>query len=239
MLLNIAMTADGKIATASRKTTTFGSPRDLEHLYELRATADAILCGARTLIETGATLGNGGRRFDQQRKAAGLSRYPLRILVTGTGSIPSNAPLWSRKWGPLIVLTTALAGKPTIARLCRKADWVRVYPGNTVDFVDAISWLQREFGIRRILGEGGGELNDALFRSGLVDEINITWCPLVFGGQLAPTLSEGIGFPTLATSALFRLHSATPIGDECFLIYRANSATKTLSSVPEPNVRQS
>lgn len=221
VLLNVAMTADAKIATATRRTTTFGSPQDRKHLYELRSTVDAILCGARTLIETGATLGNGGRRFDQRRTAAGLSRYPVRVLVTGTGSIPSHAPVWSRKWGPIIVLTTSNAGGKALARLRRNADWVRVYPDDGIDFADALAWLRCEFGIRRIVSEGGGELNDALIRSRLVDEINITWCPWVFGGQAAPTLSDGIGFPTLAQAAQFRLHSATPAGNELFLVYRA------------------
>ncbi len=215
------MTADAKIATATRRTTTFGSPRDQEHLYELRATADAILCGARTLIETGATLGNGGRRFGQLRTAASLSRYPVRVLVTGTGSIPSCAPVWARKWGPIIVLTTAKAGEQAIARLRRKADWVRVYPEDGIDFANALAWLRSEFGILRLVSEGGGELNDALIRGGLVDEIHLTWCPWVFGGQAAPTLSDGIGFQTLAQAAGFRLHSVTPAGNELFLVYRA------------------
>lgn len=215
------MTADGKIATAARKTTTFGSPRDREHLYELRATADAILCGARTVIETGATLGNGGSRFAQRRRVAGLSRYPVRVLVTGAGSIPPTAPLWSRNWGPIVVFTTTRAGEQAITRFRKNSDSVRVYPEDSIDFVDALRWLQREYGVRRVLGEGGGELNDALFRSELVDEINLTWCPWIFGGRAAPTLSDGIGFPTLAQAASFRLHSVTPAGNELFLVYRS------------------
>ena len=48
VLMNMAMTADGKIATANRVVSSFGSRRDQEHLYELRATADAVMAGART-----------------------------------------------------------------------------------------------------------------------------------------------------------------------------------------------
>ena len=43
VLVNMAMTADGKIATANRRIHSFSSSRDLEHLYELRATADAVM----------------------------------------------------------------------------------------------------------------------------------------------------------------------------------------------------
>ena len=37
VLVNMAMTADGKIATANRAVSTFGSQRDHNHLLELRA----------------------------------------------------------------------------------------------------------------------------------------------------------------------------------------------------------
>jgi hypothetical protein len=39
VFVNMAMAADGKIATANRAVHSFGSARDLNHLYELRATA--------------------------------------------------------------------------------------------------------------------------------------------------------------------------------------------------------
>ena len=64
---NLAMTADGKIATANRAAHSFGSAHDLAHLYELRATADAILCGARTVEISNATLGNGGEKHRRRR----------------------------------------------------------------------------------------------------------------------------------------------------------------------------
>ncbi len=67
VFVNMAMTADGKIATANRAVHSFGSARDLRHHYELRATADAILCGARTVEISEATLGNGGEKFRRQR----------------------------------------------------------------------------------------------------------------------------------------------------------------------------
>jgi hypothetical protein len=67
----MAMTADGKIATANRaRFTSFGSKRDLEHLYELRATADAVMCGARTVKfrtfweRAGRNSGGGGSNAD-------------------------------------------------------------------------------------------------------------------------------------------------------------------------------
>ena len=49
VLINMAMTADGKIATANRAVSSFSSRRDHDHLLALRATADAVMAGARTV----------------------------------------------------------------------------------------------------------------------------------------------------------------------------------------------
>ena len=220
ILVNMAMTADGKIATANRAVTTFGSPRDLAHLYELRATADAILCGARTVEETGATLGNGGEKYRRVRLRRRLTEYPLRIVASASGNLSPTAALWQNRESPIIVLTSKQATKAKLARLNKLTKHVWVSPGAEVDLVAALARLKTEFGVQRLLCEGGGELNDSLFRAGLVDEIHLTVCPRIFGGRTAPTIAGGVGFARLADAAQFELASRRPHGDELFLVYR-------------------
>src|SRR5215469_12774122 len=84
---NFAMTADGKIAFASREFVPFGSDRDREHMMELRATADAVMAGARTVEMPGVTMGPGGKKFQRLRLRRGLSEFNLRVIVSGNGSI--------------------------------------------------------------------------------------------------------------------------------------------------------
>src|SRR5437763_3920578 len=87
VFVNMAMTADGKIATANRAVSTFSSPRDFEHLLELRATADAVMAGARTVDQEGVSLGPGPARFRRVRLKNGLAEYNLRIVASGSGSL--------------------------------------------------------------------------------------------------------------------------------------------------------
>ena len=218
VLVNMAMSADGKIATADRAIHTFGSARDLAHLYELRATADAVMCGART-VALDATLGPGGLKYRRLRLRRGLAEYPLRVVVSGSGSVDPALPVFAARFSPILVFTTARAGSARLRRLAAVADEVIVAGKATVDFAAALAHLRRRWGVRRLLCEGGGELNDALFRADVVDELHLTICPFIFGGRDAPTLADGRGVDRLAAARQFRLARRRRVGDELFCVF--------------------
>ncbi len=218
VLVNMAMSADGKIATANRAIHTFGSPRDQAHLYELRATADAVMCGART-VALDATLGPGGLKYRRRRLRRGLAEYPLRVVVSGSGSVDPALPVFAARFSPILVLTTARAGLARLRRLAAVADEVIVAGEAEVDFAAALAHLRRRRGIRRLLCEGGGELNEALFRADVVDELHLTICPFIFGGRDAPTLADGRGVDRLAAARSFRMTRRRRVGDELFCVF--------------------
>ena len=219
VLVNMAMTADGKIATANRRVASFGSRRDLEHLYELRATADAVMCGARTVQAGEVTLGPGGAQHRRARVRQGLAEYPLRILVSGSGSLDPRAPVFRKRFSPIVVLTTGRAARARLERLRAVAAEVVIGGGEQIEWPSALAYLRGHWKVERLLCEGGGELNDALFRAGLVDELHLTICPFVFGGRTAPTLAEGAGVERLADAARLQLKRRRRIGDELFCVF--------------------
>jgi riboflavin-specific deaminase-like protein len=217
VFINMSMTADGKIATANRAVSSFGSTRDHDHLLELRATADAVIAGARTVDSADVNMGPGSARFRRARLKRGLTEYNLRVIVSGSGSVDPNAAIFKHRFSPIIILTTGIASAPKLARLRSLADEVKVFGAKEINFKKAFDWLRRKWGVRRLLCEGGGELNDALFRAGLVDELHLTVCPKIFGGREAPTLAEGTGVQRLSDAVQLRLKSSRRIGDEIFL----------------------
>jgi riboflavin-specific deaminase-like protein len=191
----------------------------LEHLYQLRATADAILCGARTVEISNATLGNGGEKFRRLRLKNGLAEHPLRVIVSGSGSIDPAAKIFQKRFSPIIVLTTRRAPAAKLAQLRNLADEVKICGETEVDFRAALRWLKAKWNVRWLLCEGGGELNDALFRADLVGEIRLTICPQIFGGRTAPTIADGWGFPKLALTPHFKLASARNFKGELFTAF--------------------
>jgi len=220
VLVNMAMTADGKIATANRAVSSFGSARDHEHLLELRATVNAVMSGARTVDSADVNMGPGGAKFRRLRLAQGLPEYNLRVIVSGSGSINPRAGVFKHRFSPIIVLTTARASAAKLKRLRSLADVVKVCGKSEINFRLALRWLKKTLNVNRLLCEGGGELNDALFRAGLVDELHLTVCPKVFGGRNAPTISDGSGFARLAHAAEFELNSSRRVAGEIFLVFR-------------------
>jgi riboflavin-specific deaminase-like protein len=221
LLINMAITADGKIATANRAVSSFGSRRDREHLLELRATADAVMAGARTVDSNKVNLGPGPSRYRLLRLRRGLAEFNLRIIVSRSGSVNPDAEVFRKRFSRIIVLTTRRATAERLGKLRAVADEVMICGAREINFDRALRWLRKTWGIRRLLCEGGGELNGALFRAGLVDELHLTVCPKIFGGRAAPTIAGGPGAQVLAEAARLEVKSARRYADEMFLLFKA------------------
>lgn len=220
VFLNAAITADGKLAPASRHFVPFGSKRDQRHLLELRATADAVISGARTLDMSPVTLGPGGAKYRRQRLHRGMTEYNLRVIVSGSGTINPRAEIFKHGFSPIIILTTARVPRDTLESLQQIADDVKICGQREINFDFALHWLRKKWKVKRLLCEGGGEVNGALFEAGLINEIHVTLCSFILGGRTAPSLADGAGFRKLADAARLELQSRKRVGDELFLVYR-------------------
>lgn len=223
VLVNMAMTADGKIATANRAVSSFGSARDHEHLLELRATADAVMAGARTVDSAPINLGPGPVRFRRLRRKRGLAEYNLRVIVSGSGSLNPQADIFKHRFSPIIVLTTQRASPAKLRRLRAVADEVKVFGAQEINWPAALRWLREQWNVKRLLCEGGGELNAVLFRDNLVDELHLTVCPAVVGGRKAPTIADGKGFERLPDALRLKIKSFKRAGDEAFIVFQKPS----------------
>jgi 2,5-diamino-6-(ribosylamino)-4(3H)-pyrimidinone 5'-phosphate reductase len=221
VLLNLAITADGKITTAGRQAFSFSSRRDQRHLLELRATVDAVMSGARTVDLNPINLGPGPARYRRLRLKNGLAEYNLRVIASGSGSVAPSAEIFKKRFSPIIVLASGRAPARRLNVLKKLADSVEVFGEKEVDFRQALCWLRERWNVKRLLCEGGGELNDALFRAGLVDELHLTVSPFIFGGRDAPTLSDGTGFSSLEQAFQMELKSSKRCGDEMFFVFKA------------------
>lgn len=219
--INVAMTADGKIAPANRKFVPFTTPRDHELMLELRSQHDAVMSGARTIDLGPVTLPVGGAKYVRKRRARGLAEAHIRVLVSGSGSIDPKAKIFENRFGPIVILTTEKAGQKRLKMLGKLADALHVSPGKNLDFARACEWLRREWKVKTLLCEGGGAVNAGLFEARLVDRIYLTIAPTIMGGREAPTPADGVGFAELSLAMQFKAKSVRRFGDELYTVFDA------------------
>jgi riboflavin biosynthesis pyrimidine reductase len=79
--------------------------------------------------------------------------------------------------------------------------------------------LLDNYKIHTIACEGGPTLFRSLLERGLVDQLNLTIAPYMFGGASAPTLT-GLGKEFLPASVDCALIDMHVVGEECFLTYQ-------------------
>lgn len=218
--VNIAITADGKIAPDTRRFRPFGSARDQEMMMELRSRADAVMAGAGTVGAGKVTMGPGGKKYQQLRLENGLAEYNLRVVVSRTASLSPRAHLFSKRFSPILLLTTEAAPAGRLKALGEAVDDLFISPGAELDLGAALKWLRTKWGVKRLLCEGGGELNAPMFRGGFVDELYLTICPVIFGGRRAPTLADGPGIERLTDGKRFEWKRSERVGDEMFCVFR-------------------
>jgi riboflavin biosynthesis pyrimidine reductase len=84
-----------------------------------------------------------------------------------------------------------LRGEKTgyLADLRKKSISYLIAGKSEIDFAAALERLHRDFGIRKLMLEGGGGVNGSLLAAGLIDEISLLLCPFADGAP-APTVFD-------------------------------------------------
>jgi 2,5-diamino-6-(ribosylamino)-4(3H)-pyrimidinone 5'-phosphate reductase len=214
------MTVDGKIATSSGDSK-ISSRKDLVRVHKLRASVDAVVVGISTILA------------DNPRLTVRLvkGKNPARVIVDSRGRIPLDSQIMrTASKVKTIVAVTDKAPEEKLMELRDKGAEVLVISegkkGRSAAVPHGVNLklLFRKLenkGLKKILVEGGGELNWSLLRLWLVDELTITIAPKIAGGRLATTLVEGDGFDEIAQSIRLQLKKIErKKGGELVLYYK-------------------
>ncbi|MBI5831829.1 MAG: dihydrofolate reductase family protein [Armatimonadetes bacterium] len=188
--LVMAMTADGKIASVARTAPHFGEA-DAERFERVCAESDALVTGAGSLRAQGATRTIVRPHLVALRAARGLPPNPLTCVVSRTGLLPLTLPFFRRQDVPRLIATTDARAADLAGYYGDDAHVLGCGPDD-VSPARVLAHLAAR-GVHRVALLGGGELNAAWFAADLVDEIELTLAPLLFGGHSAPTPIDGSG----------------------------------------------
>jgi len=186
------MTADGKIDTFERRGATISSKRDKERVDKMRAEADAVMVGGRTLLDENPKLTVKSADLRAEREARGLAPNPVKVGIASIADLEPASDFLTAGPARIVIFTTQKTSKEKLEFLRARGVEVIVHNTDRVDLPQALNTL-KELGIHRLMVEGGGTLNYELMRLGLVDELTAYVAPLAFGGESAPTLAAGPG----------------------------------------------
>lgn len=156
----------------------------------LRAESDGVMVGIGTVLSDNPSLVIKSAALRRSRVEKGLPENPLRIVADSIARTPADAKVLGD--GCIIAISRSASAKD-VAKLLGRCEIVRC-GGSRVDLAELMSVLY-EKGVRRLMVEGGATLNWSLIAAGLVDEIYVYIGNMIIGGEDAPTLVDGIGFP--------------------------------------------
>ena len=192
VVVNAAMSADGKLSTREREQVAISGPADFDRVDELRASSDAVMVGVGTVLadDPSLTVEDPDRR--RRRTERGDPENPARVVADSRIRTPADARILDDA-AETYLLTSEGAPPDFLSEIEDTGTTVITAGENRVDLPSALAVLA-DHGIERLMVEGGGELIFSLFAAGLVDELSTFVGPTVIGGRKAPTLADGDGF---------------------------------------------
>jgi riboflavin-specific deaminase-like protein len=218
VVAHFAMTADGKTSTRAFTPALFTSPADKRRLQEVRAGADAVLAGRGTVAKDSMSMGLSRQDLREDRVSRGLPPVPLRVIVSNAGDLDPAWKVFKYTDSPLVIFSTRRMPARLRTAVARKAE-LFLFQGRSVDLKKSLEILGSEFGVKRLVCEGGGTLLRALAALDLIDGICLTIAPVIFGGRMAPTLT-GLPGAFLDPPLEFEIVRQSASAGECFVELR-------------------
>ena len=215
VILNAAMTLDGKIATATGSSNISGK-KDLERVHEIRKECDAIMVGIGTVMADDP-------RLTVHKIDARPEDNPVRVVVDSRCRTPSDARITNGDAKTIIAganeYKEEFMKSETYEKLKKRGVKFFFSGDRRVDLKALMNYLHEE-GIDKLMLEGGATLNFSMIRLGLIDEISICVAPMVVGGADAKTFFDGDGFNTMDESVKLELIDYYPLDKDFILNYR-------------------
>ncbi|KAF5052535.1 2,5-diamino-6-ribosylamino-4(3H)-pyrimidinone 5'-phosphate reductase [anaerobic digester metagenome] len=196
VLMMSEITVDGKLTlkrgASSKILMKYMAPETELLLHKTRAEYDAIMVGANTI------------RIDNSFLTVRLveGKSPLRVIPSSRADIPPDANVLGPDARTVIAVSEA-APAENVARLRDCGVDVVVVGEKDIDLTGLMRVMKRDYGVERMMIEGGPTLNWSMLNHRLVDEIRLIHLPFIVGGADTPSLVGGMHIET--EEEMFRL----------------------------------
>lgn len=206
VLLKMAMTADGKIATRTGDSHWISSGEALTLAHQLRARYAAVLVGIGTVL----------RDDPQLTVRHSRGRDPMRIVLDSQGRIPLQAALLHVKSAAPTIIATCNMSEEKERQLKSSSQQVAIWrmPADQDGRVDLQSLLKKLAAaqIDSLLIEGGATVAEAFLAERLIDKLMFIIAPKIVGGRAAPTPVGGEGIEKMEQALRLKDCSVDTVG---------------------------
>lgn len=188
VILKIAMTLDGKIATPEGQSKWITGERSRRTVHRIRNGVDAIITGIGTVKTDDPLLTVRGIRSLRTNR-------PLRVVIDPNLEVPLKSRILSKPPETMIVIGEG-ADAEKKEELLKRGISIMEYPGRNID----LRWLMERLadrGISSVLIEGGSSLNARALEDGIVDKVLFFIAPKIIGGKESYTAVGGKTFRNL------------------------------------------
>ncbi|MGZ7070563.1 MAG: 2,5-diamino-6-(ribosylamino)-4(3H)-pyrimidinone 5'-phosphate reductase [Methanobacterium sp.] len=208
VILNAAMTLDGKIATKTGSSGISGE-KDLLRVHQLRKEVDAIMVGINTLLVDDP-------RLTVHKIEVKPDDNPVRVVVDSKGRTPLDFRILNSE-APTIIATTESADPYKVHELKKRADVLKC--GKKKVNLKCLMNELSDRGINTLMLEGGSTLNYSMLENGLVNEVRVCIAPIIAGGVGAKTLADGEGIEKMKDAIKLKLVKNYSLGLDLILEY--------------------
>ncbi|MHA1168813.1 MAG: 2,5-diamino-6-(ribosylamino)-4(3H)-pyrimidinone 5'-phosphate reductase [Candidatus Hodarchaeales archaeon] len=208
VILNCAMSLDGKIATKTGNAE-LSNREDWCLSHQLRNSVDGIMVGINTILKDDSKL-----TVKEKFVTEGIINHPIRIVVDSRARIPlSSSVIQHMKKVKTIVAVSTLASEKKIQMLSEEGVTVYRSGAESVDLKKLCKYLKKNHSVNTLMLEGGGTLNWSMLRDELIDEIWVFIAPVIASGCDSVPIFNGKGFEKMNDGPLLRLKSSEKLGD--------------------------
>jgi len=183
VIINCAMSADGKIALPSRKQVRISCDEDIKRMYNLRNEVDAVLVGIGTILSDDPKL-------TVKEKYVKNPKQPLRIILDSSCRTPKDALVLNDSAKTLII--TKKGNEKQFDKKHIEVIGCKTYNEGYLDLSCVLDLLSKK-GAKKLLVEGGSTVIWSFLEKKLVDDLFIYIGPYVIGGKDTPTVADGSG----------------------------------------------
>ncbi|MGZ4857155.1 MAG: 2,5-diamino-6-(ribosylamino)-4(3H)-pyrimidinone 5'-phosphate reductase [Methanobacteriaceae archaeon] len=209
VLLNAAMTVDGKIATRTGSSEISGK-EDLLMVHKIRKEMDAIMVGIKTVLADDP-------RLTVHKITAEPEVNPIRIVVDSQGRTPIKARVLNDDARTIVVVSDN-ASQKKIKHLQERAEVI--FCGQKKIDLSRLMEKLCDIGIKTLMLEGGSTLNYSMLREGLVNEIRVCIAPMIAGGIQAKSLVGGEGVDYMKDAFRLKFKKSYTLGEDLIVEYK-------------------